>query len=92
MSLLHVGTTKQKEIFTYSHFLKTSNKQNKTTKYVQEGKGYVDLNFFNYYGAKFNCRKNVRNKFINRLLVGKRNVIGAMGDLLGHFKVTTLKE
>ena len=46
--MLYVGTTKQKEIFFYSHFLKTNNKQNKTTKYVQEGKGYVDLNFFNF--------------------------------------------
>ena len=43
-----IGTTKQKEIFTYSHFLKTNKKQNKTTKYVQEGKGYVDFNFFNF--------------------------------------------
>lgn len=35
-----LNTTKQKEIFTYSHFLKTNKKQNKPTKYVQEGKGF----------------------------------------------------
>ena len=52
-----LGTTKQKEIFTYSHFLKTNKKQNKTTKYVQEGKGYVDLNFF-YFVSHCMCKKH----------------------------------
>ena len=52
-----LGTTKQKEIFTYSHFLKTNKKQNRTTKYVQEGKGYVDLNFFNFVSYCM-CKKH----------------------------------
>jgi len=52
-----LDTTKQKEIFNYSHFLKTNKKQNRTTKYVQEGKGYVDLNFFNF-ASHCMCKKH----------------------------------
>ena len=55
-----LGTTKQKEFFTYSHFLKPTkkqNRQNRTTKYVQEGKGYVDLNFFNFVSHCM-CKKH----------------------------------
>ena len=36
---------------------KKQNRQNRTTKYVQEGKGYVDLNFFNFVSHCM-CKKH----------------------------------
>ena len=60
-SLLFAGAIvryyKTKRNFTYSHFLITNKKQNKTTKYVQEGKGYVDLNFSNFVSHCM-CKKH----------------------------------
>ena len=48
---------KTKRNFYLQSLPENQQKQNKTTKYVQEGKGYVDLNFFNFVSHCM-CKKH----------------------------------